>query len=342
MRATRCLLLIALIILTSAFALPTSSDQRCFPETGFCIAGRFRQYWEQNGGLAVFGFPIGPQAPAVNREDGRTYQTQWFERARFEYHPENRPPYDVLLGRLGDDALLLQGRSWFAAPRDPGPFDDCLWFPQTGFNVCDVAPGLGFKSYWESHGLLDPALNSYGRSLALFGLPLSAPQLEVNPDDGRPYLTQWFERARFELHSENPAPYTVLLGLLGNELQGRTTPRYLWPNPIPPGRAVYPAWTRYDGGGFVLALARPGELPSISINGGPSFFSPPIRPGPGTPVVVRGIVGTAYNARTGTYLTWNEGGWPYVIHSDLTIDETVQLANSAELLPLVRWRERLP
>jgi murein DD-endopeptidase MepM/ murein hydrolase activator NlpD len=27
--------------------------------------------------------------------------TQWFERARFEYHPRNAPPFDVLLGRLG-------------------------------------------------------------------------------------------------------------------------------------------------------------------------------------------------------------------------------------------------
>jgi hypothetical protein len=26
---------------------------------------------------------------------------QYFERARFEYHPENQPPYDVLLGLLG-------------------------------------------------------------------------------------------------------------------------------------------------------------------------------------------------------------------------------------------------
>lgn len=32
------------------------------------------------------------------------------------------------------------------------------------------------------------------------------------------YQVQWFERARFELHPENPAPYQVLLGLLGNEV----------------------------------------------------------------------------------------------------------------------------
>jgi hypothetical protein len=26
---------------------------------------------------------------------------QYFERARFEYHPENAAPYDVLLGQFG-------------------------------------------------------------------------------------------------------------------------------------------------------------------------------------------------------------------------------------------------
>jgi hypothetical protein len=39
--------------------------------------------------------------------------------------------------------------------------------------------------------------------------------------DGRIYLTQWFERARFEYHSGNPAPYQVLLGRLGAELLGK-------------------------------------------------------------------------------------------------------------------------
>jgi len=36
--------------------------------------------------------------------------------------------------------------------------------------------------------------------------------------DGKQYQVQWFERARFELHPENDAPYDVLLGLLGNEV----------------------------------------------------------------------------------------------------------------------------
>jgi hypothetical protein len=35
-----------------------ADDARCFPETGQCISGRFHSFWEENGGLAVFGYPI--------------------------------------------------------------------------------------------------------------------------------------------------------------------------------------------------------------------------------------------------------------------------------------------
>ena len=35
--------------------------------------------------------------------DGIERQVQWFERARFELHPQNAPPYNVLLGLLGNE-----------------------------------------------------------------------------------------------------------------------------------------------------------------------------------------------------------------------------------------------
>ena len=190
---------------------------RCFPQTGQCIDGRFRRFWEQNGGLAVFGYPITAARDEVNRDTGRTYLTQWFERNRFELHTENAPPYEVLLGRLGDDRLRQLGRVWQAEPREPGPQAGCLWFDQTGHNVCNQSGALGFRSYWEGNGLRDPALNAYRRSLALFGLPLTAPQMETNSSGDR-VLTQWFERARFEWHPGNPNPYKVLLGRLGAEV----------------------------------------------------------------------------------------------------------------------------
>ena len=58
---------------------------------------------------------------------------------------------------------------------------------------------------------------SLREALALFGYPISEPQLETNSSGDRA-LTQWFERARFEFHPDKPEPYNVLLGRLAYEL----------------------------------------------------------------------------------------------------------------------------
>ena len=73
---------------------------RYFAETGHNVGGAFLTYWEGTGGLAQFGFPISEEIRET-LEDGKTYTVQYFERARFEMHPENLPPYDVLLGQFG-------------------------------------------------------------------------------------------------------------------------------------------------------------------------------------------------------------------------------------------------
>ena len=46
--------------------------------------------------------------------NGQAYTVQYFERAVFEHHPENQPPYDVLLSLLG--ALRLKEKHGGAAP----------------------------------------------------------------------------------------------------------------------------------------------------------------------------------------------------------------------------------
>jgi Tol biopolymer transport system component len=193
---------------------------RCFPETGFCLEDPFLGFWERNGGLPVFGYPVVELSQReLNRDTGATHPTQWLERYRFEAHPENQAPYDILLGRLGEQRLSQLGIDWRELPPAAGPQDGCLWFAETRHNVCDQAAGLGFKSYWQGHGLEFDGKSgaSYAESLALFGLPLTEPRMETNAS-GDTVLTQWFERARFEWHPDKPAEYKVLLGLLGSEL----------------------------------------------------------------------------------------------------------------------------
>ena len=72
-----------------------------FFETFQASSGAFWYYWNDNGGLAQQGFPISDEFEEKSDLNGQTYLVQYFERAVFEYHPENQPPFDVLLSQLG-------------------------------------------------------------------------------------------------------------------------------------------------------------------------------------------------------------------------------------------------
>jgi hypothetical protein len=128
---------------------------------------------------------------------------QYFERARLEYHPELAgTPYEVLLGHLGRWAMERRGLAP-PAPELQSRSSDSLFFPETGRTLSS-----GFRAYWEANG-----------GLTQFGLPLTDEFGELNPEDGRTYTVQYFERARFEYHPEHAGtPYEVLLGHLGRQV----------------------------------------------------------------------------------------------------------------------------
>jgi hypothetical protein len=88
-----------------AQAAPPIPGARYFDATGHNVRGKFLAYWEGNGGLAQFGFPVSEEL-RERLENGREYTVQYFERARFELHPENAgTPYEVLLGQFGRRVL---------------------------------------------------------------------------------------------------------------------------------------------------------------------------------------------------------------------------------------------
>lgn len=224
-RALPLILALACCFVGTAVAVPSQQAMPlCFPETGYCTGGRVREFWERGGGLAVFGFPIS----ALQQEliEGQPRYVQWFERARVELHPQNPFPYDLLLGRSGAELLARAPVQRLPQTATPG---ECRSFPETGHAVCGA-----FLAAWSANGLeLDgDAWVSDAESLALYGLPLTAPRTE-RLSDGQTYVVQWFERARFELHPQLGG--VVLRGLLGRELAPAVVhpPGTAWAEPAP-------------------------------------------------------------------------------------------------------------
>lgn len=180
---------------------PQKPGCRYFPQTGHNLCGAFLSYWEARGGLAIFGLPLTEEFREPDGA-GNVYTVQYFERNRFEYHPELAgTPYEVLLGLLGNDLTAARrGEAPFLriAAGQPGS----NFYPETGHSL-----GGAFRDYWERNG-----------GLAVFGFPISEEFQEYNPADGKIYTVQYFERNRFEYHPELAGtPYSVLLGLLGNQ-----------------------------------------------------------------------------------------------------------------------------
>ncbi len=86
-------------------ASPPDSSCTYFPETQHSLCGTFRTFWQEHGALPGFGYPISEPFDELSQTDGLMHRVQYFERTRFELHPENAPPYNVLLGLLGSEEL---------------------------------------------------------------------------------------------------------------------------------------------------------------------------------------------------------------------------------------------
>ncbi len=169
---------------------PPRAVSRTFPETGQTIASDFLKYWNEHGALAQQGYPISPEMQEVSEIDGKSYTVQYFERAKFEKHPEQPDPQNqVLLELFGvlefrdryPQATYPQGAPGQVADTTPGS----VLFELTGKRL-----GGTFLQYWKTHG-----------DIRQQGYPISDVFEEV-AEDGKTYKVQYFERAKFELHTE--------------------------------------------------------------------------------------------------------------------------------------------
>ena len=181
---------LALLFTCCLMAIPWSSANaqdagiRYFPETGHNVQGDFLRFYNAvSDPTTLYGYPITEQ---FNRKDGM--RVQYFQRARFEYHPELPDGQRVVLTDLGTQ-MYAPG----AQLNIFNPFA-CQLYTQTNFSVC-----FAFLDFY----------NKYGGPLQ-FGYPISPFEYH----DGM--IVQYFQRARMEWQPSNPEGERVILTDLGS------------------------------------------------------------------------------------------------------------------------------
>ncbi|HMQ32736.1 MAG TPA: hypothetical protein PKD53_18535 [Chloroflexaceae bacterium] len=250
------LVLLAAMLLAAMPAAPAQAQGKIyFPQTGHFLGGAFRSYWERNGGVEIFGYPVSEEF--VQNRDGRV--AQWFERARFELDVVDGRAV-ISLGLVGREYLAATGQGFPPVARVTAP--GVRFFPETGHTLRGE-----FRNFWERRG-----------GLARFGFPVSE-ELVQRLDDGRNYLVQYFERGRFELVGNRTrlatlgsalVPCQLRSGLPGNapptgpvpEGNPESCPQQpntfarAYPDPSPPGATL----------GFEARGYNPGEEVSLWLN----------------------------------------------------------------------------
>ncbi len=96
---------------TATSPVPAGGGAMYFPQSKHTLRGDFLRFWQQHGGLKVFGAPISEEFSAQNMDgSGRTYRMQYFAKARLELHPEvGNSSFTVQIGLLGDEAVKDRG-----------------------------------------------------------------------------------------------------------------------------------------------------------------------------------------------------------------------------------------
>lgn len=162
---------------------------RYFSETGHHLSGVFRKFFEERGSIEIFGYP----RTEAFIEDGIT--VQYFQRARFELHPDKLgTPYEVQFTLIG--SILAKERGSVFPKAEPFTTGaDHRYFPETGYAV-----HFAFKRFYDERD-----------GLTILGYPISNELHEAGT------TVQYFQRGRLEYHPELPTDQRVVLGLLGDE-----------------------------------------------------------------------------------------------------------------------------
>jgi hypothetical protein len=146
----------------------TQNACRKFDATGYSVCGRFLDYWMDHGGIVQQGYPISGEFAEVSDLNGKPYVVQYFERAVFELHPENQPPYDVLLTQLGTirgHEKYPQGMLWSSQAPAYEAITDPVGLLNSFYNA------INRKEYQRAYGYMQlgsdmPDFNTFAQGYA--------------------------------------------------------------------------------------------------------------------------------------------------------------------------------
>jgi len=168
---------------------------RYFPETSHILREPFKKFWENNGGVTTFGYPISEQFI----ENGA--RVQYFERVICEFQPDLAgTSFEIQVRRLGSELTKVRKDLPFQAVEPPTA--DALTKEKINYYKETKHSLRGnFLNYWQNNG-----------GAATIGLPISEPFNE----DGR--LVQYFEKQRLEYYPDLVTNgYPVLGSLLARD-----------------------------------------------------------------------------------------------------------------------------
>ena len=161
----------------SAFRPVTAmTDTSCtfYPQTGHRLCSGFRSFWNREGGLPIFGYPISEEF----NEGG--YTVQYFERVRIEWHRDlTGTPFEVQLGLLGNAAAQRYGVNTEGLPQSMNTptYEPDLWFVPEPSGPREVrTPPAGAPSNhekWIEIDLSDQYLRAWEYSSVVYGTYVS-------------------------------------------------------------------------------------------------------------------------------------------------------------------------
>jgi hypothetical protein len=181
--------LLVLVAFAGGHAFAQNSEGRqYFPNTGHWVTDPFlEKYLSVPNPAELFGDPI----TDAFQDALYGFTVQYFEKVRFEYHPEAIPDLQVRISPLG---------SFIYRPGQPLPVtfnrSACEFYPNVspGYYIC-----FDFLTFFKENG-----------GVSQFGYPIS----NFETQDG--WIVQYFQNARFEWHPQNQEGQWVTVSDLGD------------------------------------------------------------------------------------------------------------------------------